>query len=159
MAKKFRFRLEGVERIRRQQRDTRRRRLAEALGRVVDVERCIAQLSQELRETVEGSRSARGGGCLDMTVVRGHQYYRGVLQRNLLEQTQALADRQDAVRVARQELAQATARLKVIEKLRERAQDRHRKELQREEQTALNEIATTAYIRRAPGRAEVVMPS
>jgi len=158
MARKFRFRLEGVEQIRRRERDVKRRELAEALAEVVGAGQRMAQLSQELRETVEGSRSARSEGGVDMTVVRGHQYYRGVVQRRLLAHAQTLADREAVVRSVREELAQATGRLKVIEKLRERAQQRHRKDLQREEQAAQNEIATTAYLRRERSQVEALMP-
>ncbi len=158
MAKKFRFRLGRVEQIRRRERDAKRRELAGALAEVVGVQQRIERTSGALRETVEGSRHAGSAGGVDMTEMRGHQYYRGVLQRRLLEDAQTLADRQAVVQGVRQELAQATGRLRVIEKLRDRALLRHHKDLQREELAATNEIATTAYIR-LRNQDKSVMPS
>ena len=147
MAGKFRFRLETVEGLRRRARDTSRRLLAGAISKVQQVSDRIASLKGQLCDTVDRTRGARGRGRLDVAVLREQQLYRGELHRRISELTQELARAEADLEHKRHDLVEASKRLKVIEKLRERHWTRYVEERGREEQRAMDETATQAYLR------------
>ncbi len=148
MAGKFRFRLDVVERIRRQARDQRRRVVAGAVRAVQQVERRIARLGSELSDTVDRSRGTQSEERLNMVSVRGHHVYRGYLHRRILESHLELGKLQAELQAERDKLAEASKRLKVIEKLRERHWNRYLTQLRREEQAIMDEVAVQGFSRR-----------
>lgn len=148
MAKRFRFRLETVERLRKQSRDEQRRAVAQAVRDLSASEERASQLGDQLRDTVELTRGARTAPQLDIAALRGQQLHRNWLYRRIMESTQEIADARARLDAERTKLAEATAKLKVIEKLRERRWLRHKMEVSREEQRVSGEIAVQGYIRR-----------
>ena len=151
MAKRFRFRLEGVRKVRTQQRDARRRELAEAVRAVTRVEKRVAQLNGALRANVEQAREDRQVGRIDMVSVRGCQVHRNHLHHRLMESYAVLGERQGEVGARRAKLAEASRDLKVIEKLRDRQWARHCETLAREERAESDEVATQRFLRDRPG--------
>ena len=141
MAKRFQFRLDVVRVLRKQARDQQRCAVAEAVGSVSRVERRIEQLTDELRETVEMSRGERRAERLDMPALRGQQFYRGWLHGTLLDSSTELSEKKAALDAERTKLGETTARLKAIEKLRERRWKRHVTQLRREGQAFDDEVA------------------
>ena len=79
MAKRFRFPLDGVRKVRRQARDVRRRAVAEAARAVHDAESRIADLSKALQHTIELTRGAQGRARLDAAMLGRHQVHRSHL--------------------------------------------------------------------------------
>ncbi|MBU0717083.1 MAG: flagellar export protein FliJ [Planctomycetes bacterium] len=148
MAGRFRFRLEVVRRIRRQAQEVQRRVVAESIRAAAVAEERINQLTQDLRHTVDLTREAHGTRTLDLVPLRRHQYYSGWLQRRILESDRELAERRADVDRERARLAEATKKLKVVEKLREKQWSRYMKDVQREEQAALDEVGAQGYLRR-----------
>jgi len=158
MARKFRFRLEVVERVRRQARDERRRIVAEAVRAVRRMEEHTEAVVMQLRRSVEETAATQRADTIDVALVRTQEYHRNWLHRQLAGARAELAQRQKALASKRRDLAEATKQLRVIEKLRERQWQRHLTEVKREEQTISDEIAITRYLRVssavAQGRAE-----
>ena len=148
MAGRFRFRLEVVRRIRRQAQDAQRRVVAESIRAAAAAEERINRLTQDLRHTIDLTREAQGAKALDLVPLRGHQFYSGWLQRQILESDRELAGRRAEVDRERARLAEATKKLKVVEKLREKQWARHMKEVHREEQAAFDEVGAQRYLRR-----------
>jgi flagellar FliJ protein len=156
MAGQFRFRLEVVERLRRQAQDAQRRVVADAVRAVQRVETRIEHLTRQLADTMDRARGTQGVARLDVVSLRGHQIYRGYLHRQLLQSTAELARRQRELQAERAKLAEASKRLKVIEKLRERHWNRYVTALRREEQAATDEVALQGFLRgRQVSRREV----
>jgi len=141
MAKRFQFRLDVVRALRKRARDEQRRAVADALVEVTGIERRIEQLTDELRETVDMTRGERQSERLDMSALRGQQFYRARLHGTLLDSNATLAEKVVALGVERTKLGEASARLKAIEKLRERRWKRHWVQLRREEQAFNDEVA------------------
>lgn len=148
MARRFRFRLETVLRLRLQARDERRRGVAEAARTVSSVEDRIAQLTSQARATVLDSRRSKGVSALDVGSLRGHQLYQGWLHRKIMESRMELTKRDAELATEREKLAEAMKRAKVIEKLRQKQWLRHREEVAREERAQQDEAAQQLYIRR-----------
>ena len=147
MAKKFRFRLEGVRRVRAQERDARRREVADAARAVTSAEQRIEELNNELQATMQHTQSEQKQARLDVALLRGHQFRRNHLHRRIIESHAALASKKHELNACRAKLAEASKRLKAIEKLREKQWNRHLTEVRREEQTAGDEVAAQRYLR------------
>lgn len=148
MAGKFRFRLETVERIRRRELDERRRDVAAAVRDAQRVKDRIEMLTQQLATTIEIKRGLQRGDRLDMRSLRNHQFHQGDLHRRLLQSGEELRRCEQTVRQEREKLAEASKRLKVIEKLREKQWHRHVTALRKAEQAAMDEAALQKYMRK-----------
>ena len=148
MARRFRFRLETVRGLREQARDTQRRVVADAVRTVTRIEERIASLTKELKDASGQSRSDQDARFLDTVSLRGHHIYRNWLHWKITEARGELAGKQVVLEQDRARLAEASTRLKVIENLRERQWRRHLAEMAREEQSATDEAAQQAYLRR-----------
>jgi flagellar export protein FliJ len=155
MAKRFIFRLETVERLRKQARDEQRRSVAEAVRALASAESRAALLNAQLRDMVELTRGARLTERLDIAALRGNQLHRNWLYRRIMGSSEEIAAAQARLDAERAKLGEATARLKVLEKLRERRWSRHLVEVAREEQTIASEIAVQGFVRRMRAGHEV----
>lgn len=145
----FHFRLEAVRRTRAQARDVSRRAVAHQAGLVLRAEQRIAALNDELRETVGMSRDQLQSTALDVTSLCSNQFFRGWLQNRILEAQHERANEHSRWETERQALAEATKKLRVIEKLKDRRWKAYLAEQNRKEQAALDESALQAHQRRA----------
>ncbi len=148
MARKFRFRLETVLRIRKRARDAQRRIVANAVQSVTRIEEQIDELTRQLDATIERSRDALRNRHPDVVSLRGHLLHRGWLQREIAESNGARAQKRVELDAERARLAETSKRLKVIEMLRDRQWKRFRTEVAREEQAAGDEAALQMHLRR-----------
>lgn len=148
MARRFRFRLETVQRLRKQARDAQRRAVAEAAQAVGAIEDRILRLTLQLNDTLDGARETLRTGRLDLASLRGHELYRGWVHRRIAESYTELACRRSELDVERAKLVEASKQLKVIEKLRERRWRGYLTDVAREEQVTGDEAAVQAYLRR-----------
>ena len=154
MARKFRFRLEVVRKLREQARDEQRLVVAEVIRAVRSVEGRMEQLTDQLRETVHRTRDAREERRLDLPSLRGHQFYQGWLHRRIMETHENLAVSKARLDAERVRLGEATMRLKAIETLRERRWKRHQTLVHREEQAVGDEAAVRALASGRPRMGE-----
>lgn len=148
MALGFRFRLEVIRQIRRREREAQRRVVADAVGAVSGVEERIEQLSDQLRRSVDGMRESRRDQGLDVMTIRGQQVYSGQLQQRIIESYTELTAKRETLDKDRRQLAEATKRLKVIEKLRDKQWARYMERIRAAEQSAVDEAAMEVHRRR-----------
>jgi flagellar export protein FliJ len=155
MAKAFRFRLEVVERVRRQAVDKQRRVVAEVLRDVAAAELRVARATEEIRALTLMTRDARQSSVLDVASLRGHQFHRGWLADQAIKAQAEFDQKKGDLAVERARLAENLTRLRVIEKLRERQTQAHRVEQTRIEQGELDEVALQQFWRRERVGAEM----
>jgi len=148
MVRRFEFRLEVVRKLREQARDVQRRAVGDAVSAVRGVEERLDQLTHQLRDTVEITRGEQRTQELDVASIRGHQSYRNWLHRRIMESNLELGDRRAMLDVERAKLGEASARLKAIEKLRDKRWARHLMQARREEQMVMDEAAVGGFARR-----------
>ncbi len=148
MARKFQFRLEVVRKLREKARDEQRRVVAAEVRAVRDIEERIAQLTSQLRETVELTRDGQSTPRLDVAQLRGHHVHRHWLHHRVMESDMDLSQHRRKLDEERNKLGEATARLKAIEKLREKRWARHLVQVRREEQAQTDEAAVAGFARR-----------
>ncbi len=156
MAKRFQFRLEPVRKLRAQARDAQRRVVADAVRSVAAAEQRITEFDAQLRQTVQLTRGERLAQRVDISALRGQEFYRGLLHRRILETNVDLAKEARRLEIERAKLGEASARLKAIEKLRERRWARYRKDVAREEQGVSDDLSAAAYMRREATAGEAV---
>ncbi len=162
MAKRFRFKLEAVRKLRERERDVQRRKVAEAVRAVTVAERRVSSLNDSLRGTMVDGRDVLSSGQLDLGLVRSQRFYQSWLHGTILESNTELSKRERELAVERADLGRVNARYKSLEKLKERKWQRHLQEVSKEERAMFDEIAVQRYqvartAERLEGRAEVMI--
>jgi flagellar export protein FliJ len=147
MARKFEFRLEAVERVRRRARDAQRRAVARSLGELNAVDAVIAGYQHELGLTLDLARACQAAVHLPMAQLRDQHLYRGWLRRRIDDTGEERKRRLGALRAAQAALAEASKQLRVIEQLRERQWAAHAAALAKAEQLAVDEAALQGHRR------------
>ena len=143
----FRFRLETMLKLRRDERDAQRQHYAKALEAEVILSDQIGQVTRELADTRGVLRTHSSPGDVDVDrLVCTHRY-------ELLLQVQHQQLTQQAERVAqeverrRQALMTADREVSLLEKLKERQLASFQQQQQRSEQKRLDEIAQHTNLR------------
>lgn len=143
----FRFRLEAVQRLRKQAMDTCRRDVAIAIRALQEMDEVIADVTAHLEQSTEVQRQSRRVGKIDPQALSTQQLHRGFLQRRLkelgVEREQCVA----RLETQRAKLEEATKNLKVIEKLREKQWNKYQIDLRRREQSVSDEMAVQRHLR------------
>jgi flagellar FliJ protein len=144
----FRFRLTTLLRLREGERDERRTRLADAQqaedivnSRIADIDAGLGRLRDE---TGRHSRP----GPMDVDALMELQRYELLLKA---ERQAALQQRElvaAEVERRREALVAADREVRVLERLRETQQQRHRQAEERQERKVLDEIATQGFCRK-----------
>ena len=148
--KRFEFRLERVREMREKAEDEAKEDLAVALA---ERERWVAR-RREAAETLVSARVAQrqaavGGGGISIAEMMAHQSFlertertEKAVEMDLSRQEQEVAARRAALQAAAQER-------QVLDKLREKAERKHRAALERAEASMLDELALNAHRRRS----------
>lgn len=150
MARRFRFRLETLRELRQQARDRQQRVVTEALKMAALIEAGMANLTHQLQETIDQSRSVQQAGKLDVRSLSGQEFHRNWLHRRIMESQTELTQKRAELDTERAKLADAFKQLKVIERLKEKQWQRHRAVMAREERALTDEAALNVYLRK-PG--------
>jgi flagellar export protein FliJ len=138
---KFKFRLETLLKLRGAVRDERRAELAQAYQAEEILSRRRREIEQEIRQLGEESRAAAGPGQVSVDWLLDARRYELVLRSHeqlTRQQEQALAAE---IERRRRALVDANRDVRVLETLRERQKDRHRREAARLENKDLDEAA------------------
>lgn len=147
MARRFRFRLDVVERLRRSARDAQQRVVADAALSVSLARGWESSRISDLHCSFEEARAVQAGARVDVAHLRASELYRGWLRRSIESASAQVLERASVLEQERAKLADASKRVKVIEKLRERQWRRYVQELKREEQATNDEAAAQSYMR------------
>ena len=156
MAKRFRFRLEVVRRLRKQKEDECRRVVAERLRQVSGVRGRIGMQTEHLHQEHSAMRRGASAGdaaaCrLDMNELRRRHAYVNYLHRSINEAKGELVRQQVEFEREQARLAEASKELKVIDKLEERQRARHELGVRRAESAEADEVAAQFARRGAAG--------
>ncbi len=140
---KFRFRLATVLRLAESVRDQRRSQLGEAYRAEETLQRHETVLAEELSALRAVGRQAVAPGSVDLDRIVESQRYELAIraqQKHLAMQRQAL---DDELKRRRGALLAANREVRVLEKLRERQDQRHCEEEMRREIRQLDEVAAS----------------
>lgn len=146
MAKAFRFRLATVQRLREEARDRERRAAVEANARLSAATAVQARIANDLRDCVRQIREQKAVGLIDISGLRAGYLHQGTLMRKLEDAVVSVSKSRQEMVAQQKLLSEANARLKAMEKLRERQWRRHQAVVRREEQDAGDELALRMFV-------------
>ena len=143
---KFVFKLAGVLRQRKHVEQEKMRALATALKIQADCERELEQLNATVQKSNDDVRRNHLVGILDMSFLAAHRRFMNAMHRQSAGIQQKIAQARQKVLEARTALAEAARQRKVMEKLREKHQERFRAEQAAKEFRELDEIGAQLAI-------------
>lgn len=170
MAKRFKFRLETLRKLRKRRQDECRRMVAARLRQIAGVQDQIDAFNDQLdlhvaamrRLAWPGSGSAAGAAAgagrvrpvwtVDLTGVRRHRVYTNHLRHTLTAAWQQVVALRAELTREQGVLAKATKAVKVLDKLEERQRQRHDLALARAERAETDEIAAQCARRNASAK-------
>ena len=141
----FKFKLSAVLRHRETIEHERQRDYALALAKVKDLQDQLSALNQILKDTNADVRDNRLTGRLDISFITAHRRYLLGVQRTAMNLVTQIASAQREAETARAALAEAAKQKKVLEKLREKQEQRWKDESARKEAIALDEVSTQMF--------------
>jgi flagellar protein FliJ len=137
----FKFKLSPVLRQREIIEREKQRDYALALAAVKQLQDQLHTLHQTMDATNTDLRTNRLVGPIDVNFLTAHRRYLLGVQRKALDLATQIAAAQKQADTARAALANAARDVKVLEKLREKQQQRWKEEADKKEMTALDEVA------------------
>ena len=152
--KRFTFRFQRILEIKERVEDARRAELGEVLAAL---NREVEQLAA-MRATQNAYRHMGGfspAQRVDAGLLGIGAHYAQRLEREIDEQQQHVRKIEAIAENKRQKLSEATRERRVYEVLKERAEEAHRREANRQERIQLDEIGEQLYARRGNERAEL----
>lgn len=150
MARRFRFRLESLLKLRRSLEEAAQRSLARTLEALDQARGRQAQLVQAQAEAVESRRTPLGQQ-VNLELWRAVERYLVALEHRLAEAAVQVREAEAQVAAAREALVRAHRDHLMLLRLKERRQEQHDLEQGREDARELDEIAVLRY-RLGPAR-------
>ncbi|MDI6874909.1 MAG: flagellar export protein FliJ [Actinomycetota bacterium] len=143
--KKFSFRLESVRRLRTAQEEERKRIFGAAARRYHEEREALHALTERERKARERLARELSSGCASGVLAAMNEFLRGNAVR-IKAQVERTEEARARMEEERRLLAEASKERKVVDRLRERALERHRYESSREEQGFLDEVAGVRFV-------------
>ena len=144
---RFRFRLQGVLRYREAQEESKKREFGATIGHLKHEEAHYSKIVNDIDKHDDLREKSGKGKILAINLIRNFYYSRS-LERKKSDQSKAVETAQEAVDEKRVELVETTKKKKTLERLRERRLEEHNKEVIKEEQALIDEIATQGQNKR-----------
>jgi flagellar FliJ protein len=138
---RFVFKLDAVLRHRKAIEQEKLRLYAAALAAFKELEDQLKALNQTMRQTNDDILQNHLIGKLDISFITAHRRFLLGMQRKAVSLVASMTGAQKQVDAARQVLAEAAKQRKVMEKLRERQEQRWKDEMSRKEMIAADEVA------------------
>ena len=144
--KKFKFRLGAILKLRKQQEDEKKRIAGKLLAEInenqnqaIEMAREIEQSRRELKDVLVGK--------VDLHKIANHQRFVNDIQQAIHKRVLRVSELQVELAKARKELAEASKQYKIMEKLKERREQRYLQETKRREMQQQDEIGTNMFVR------------
>ena len=141
MAKRFTFRLETVLRLRRIEEDKHKRIVAGRVHQIQNSRGRIVQMHDAIRVENRQFALAAGAGALDMDYIRKQRHFVACMHEGVSHQQHEISRLNERLAAERADLARASMRAKVVEKLKEKQHARYRKKVEKIEQSEMDETA------------------
>jgi flagellar FliJ protein len=152
MARRFKFHLQSLLRVREVAEDRARRRFFEVLRSTHALERELREIAREREDArARCRRPLEEGAALDLEEILRRQRYLNVLQGRMASRHQEILRLRPALEEARTALREARRRRKVVEEIRDRRKREFELEETRREVRELDEIGQV-YHATAPDR-------
>lgn len=145
--KQFKFRLESLLKLRQQAEDEKKRAVGALLAEIHEQQRQALEMDTQLQKEGDLLKEQHLQGTIDLDWVGHYRSYVTHVQEAINQRIANVMKVQGKLSHARNELAQASKEKKILEKLKEKKQQRFQKQLQRQDVRATDEIAAQLYLR------------
>ncbi len=153
MAKQFCFKLDAVLRWRRLQADAQQRVVAQRLRRLFELRGHIETVHAQISDELDLARTAAAQRHPEVQGLSHRRYWVSHLQRLAVQADQEVLAEKRTLATEQQTLVQAVKELRVLEKLRDRARERHRLAAARAEQAELDDGVLGRWVALPPADA------
>lgn len=140
MAKRFRWRLDTVKRVKEREADSRREALALAQRNLREAEDAKAKLEAERESQHERLRGGGSGKLNPGDLQTTHAFLQNIAER-IEAQDAVIKEAMEAVSQAREALVEASKETKILENLRDREHEVHKRDERKRDQAQLDETA------------------
>jgi flagellar protein FliJ len=141
MAKRFKFRLEPLLKLRKQHEHQQQRAVADVLRTLHVANTTLQDIHTRLVDSLDHDRTQRSAQSLDVPLALQQQRYRLHLKRSVHDQHQTITAIETKLHNERTVLAQKTRERKVLETLRDAQKTQHNAKLIKHEQAEMDESA------------------
>jgi flagellar protein FliJ len=148
MARRFQFRLEQVLNLRKQTEDVKSRELAEAKGRLLQIEETLKEHKSKEEEFLATYADFEKSEPFNAEQVMAFCDYKDWLSRREREYRKREKEWIREVERRRLEAVKASKARQLLENLKDRQMETHNLEVLGEEQRFLDEISSIAFVRR-----------
>jgi len=145
MAKRYRFRLETLLRLRQQREDEKKRIVASRLRKIRSLEQHKQVLETRIAEQTEVIRDLLVREQMNIDELKAGRHWMIRLRRGVLEAEGALASNRAILAQERADLANARKDTKVLERLKERQQQAFMAEVERQDRLEADDLNTTRF--------------
>jgi len=145
--KKFRFRLQPLLALKKQREDEKKRVVGDLLSEINQHQQEALEMAGAIKSEGEKLKQQHQQRRIDLEWMGHYRIYVQHLQTAISKRIAMVAQIQQRLTEAREELAQAAKEAKILEKLKEKQQQQHEKQLRRRETIEQDEIATNLYRR------------
>lgn len=145
--KKFRFRLQPLLALKKQREDEKKRVVGGLLSEINQQQQEALGMAQAIKAEGEKLKRQHEQGQIDLEWMGHYRIYVQHLQSAITRRIAKVAQIQQRLAVAREELAQAAKEAKILKKLKEKQKQRYEEQLRRREAIEQDEIAKNLYRR------------
>jgi flagellar export protein FliJ len=146
MAKKFKFRMETVLKLRQQREQMARRKLMEARAAVTTVEDQMRRVRGQMAEQDDLVRQGVLTGTVDVPYMSLYRRHMMSLHRRMMDHAVRLRELAGHLQQARSEVLEAVKRRKVLSTLKDKLSERHLSRLDKLEQREMDDITGTRHL-------------
>lgn len=146
-AKKFKYRLEPLLKVRKHREKERQKEHAAAQARAHEQRECITTIDDKRRNTI-GHQRNKLAGSLSVAETLVCSRYLTKLKRDRVAGTELLYGLEKEAQERRRKLVDAARERKIYEMLKEKQQLLHKEGIEKQEQKELGEIATVNFRRK-----------
>ncbi len=148
MAKRFQFRLEQVLNLRKQIEDVKVRELAQAKGRLLQIEEALKEHAEIEKSFLENYSELEKNGKFNSDQAIIYCDYEEWLLRKENEYRRLESEWIKEVEKRRQNAVKVSRERQLLDNLKEKQKNTHAREVLSEEQKFLDEVSSIAFIRR-----------
>lgn len=141
MAKRFKFRLETVLKLRQQRENDKKRIVADRIREIVRASNDQYGIQQQIENQIDAMRGRVQQGRIDTRQIARDRHWLSRLNLQSLETQSAIRTLQAKLSMEQAELAKASRQRKILEKLREKQMLSYRQTVEKQEQKESDELA------------------
>jgi flagellar FliJ protein len=145
MAKKFKFRPEVLLKLRQQRELLAKRRVAEIQQRVGQIQEAMTRLRNQLSEQDAMVRQGVLVGAVDVGYMSLYRRHVMTLHKAIIAQAQQLREVAGELQLRRAELTEALKQRKVLSKLKDKQQHKHRLVIEKDEARQIDEMSSARF--------------